>query len=102
MVPILEVEGNVLTVHPIRNVQFSGWVADDPVSVDIAELTGIKAFNFYSVGNKAGMQWVCLELGNRKVIEFHFETPDLLARTIDFVKSSLPEVELTMDPKPTS
>jgi len=96
---LFEARDNLLKVRPIKNIQFSGWVASDPVKIEISAISNVKAYDFYNVANKAGMQWVCLELKDNQVIEFHFDNPDLLAEIIEFVKTALPTVELIVDPK---
>ncbi len=98
-VTLFEAREDLLKVRPIKNIQFSGWVANDPIKIEISEISNVKAYDFYNVANKAGMQWVCLELKNKQVIEFHFNNPGLLTEIIEFVKTALPTVELIVDPK---
>jgi hypothetical protein len=98
-VTLLEIQGNQLKICPIRNLQFSGWLAGDPVTVSIDDIAGAKAYDFYNHGNKAGMYWVCLELKNQRVYEFNFDNSHLAREIIDFIRNTLPDVELKVDPK---
>lgn len=95
-VTLFEIQDDLLKICPIRNFQFSGWTARNPVTIEISEIVSIKAHDFYSIGTKAGMYWVCVELKNNQVIEFHFESARLLNEVIDFVKIRLPGVELEL------
>lgn len=98
-VTLFEVRDGLLKVRPVKNLQFSGWVANDSISIEISDISNVKAYDFYKVATKAGMQWVCLELKSKRVIEFHFDNPALLTEIIEFVKISLPGVELIVDPE---
>ena len=96
-VTVFEIQDDLLKICPIQNLQFSGWVAKEPIMVKITDLSMAKVYDFYSHGNKAGMYWVCLELKNRRVIEFNFDNHQLVNEIIEFIKSMLPSVELTVD-----
>lgn len=98
-VTLFEIQGNELKISPIKNLQFSGWLAEEPVAVPITDISNVKAYDFYNHGNKAGMYWVCLELKNKRVYEFNFDNSQLAKEIIDFVRISLPDVELKVDPK---
>ncbi|MEW8507458.1 MAG: hypothetical protein AB2598_12190 [Candidatus Thiodiazotropha sp.] len=54
-VTLFEIRGNQLIFSPVKNLQFSGWLAEDTAVVSISDISSFKAYDFYSHGNKAGM-----------------------------------------------
>ena len=99
VVTLFEIDGEILKIRPVDNLQFSGWVARDPVAIEISSVTRARVFDFYNSANTAGMYWLCLELADGRIIEFNFVDPGLPAEIIEFVKNALPRVELELDPK---
>ena len=98
-VTLFEIQGNQLKVTPVKNLQFSGWLAEDSVAVPVADISIVKVYDLYNHGNKAGMFWVCLALKDKRVYEFNFDQSQLAKEIIDFVRINLPDVELEVDPK---
>ena len=96
-VTLFEVQDDRLKICPVNNIQFSGWVTKKPVTVDFSEISSARAYDFYNSGTNAGMYWICLELKNRHVIEFNINNLDLVKEIIEFLKSSLPGVDVTVD-----
>jgi hypothetical protein len=98
-VTLIELKDGLLRIYPTKNLQFSGWVAKEPIELDIAGIYRAKAYDFYSHASNSGMYWVCLELRDGRVIEYRFNDLDLIKEIIEFIRSSLPEVELDIDEK---
>ena len=98
-VTLFERQGDSLKVCPVRNLQFSGWIAEAPVTLDIADIVSIKIYDFYSQATKAGMFWICLERSNQRVIEINTDNDDTVKDAIAFFAGTLPEIDMTVDAK---
>ena len=94
---IFRLEDHVLHIRPVKNLQFSGWVAHDTVSIEVSEIASVRVYDFYSPGTKAGMYWVCIEFQERRVIEYNLEDQSVVRNIVDFFKAELPQIDLDID-----
>lgn len=96
-VTLFEIRGDSLTICPVRNLQFSGWVSLSPVTVSLADIASVKAYDFYSHGTHAGMYWICLELSNGQAIELNTDNEGLVKEVVRFFDNVVPDVDITVD-----
>lgn len=100
-VTLFEIQGDLLKIRPVKNLQFSGWVAKSPVTANVADIASVEAHDFYSHGTHAGMYWICLELSNGRVIELNTDNEGLVKEVVRFFRSVVPDVDITVDAKIT-
>ena len=94
---IFRLEDQILHIRPVKNLQFSGWIALDTTSVDVSEIASVRVYDFYSPGTKAGMYWVCIEFRDRRVVEYNLEDQSLVRQIVDYFNAELPQVDLDID-----
>jgi hypothetical protein len=94
---VFKIDGELLQIHPIKNLQFSGWVAQEPRTVNVSELENIKVYNFYTPATGAGMYWLSITFKNKKVVEYNFDNYELVKDSVAFFKTELPQVNLEVD-----
>jgi len=94
---ILKLDGEFLEIRPVRNLQFSGWVALDPRAVRASDVARVNVFNFYTPATGAGMYSVSIELKDRKVVEYNLDSLSLVQEIVAFFETALPEVSLNVE-----
>jgi hypothetical protein len=98
-VALFEVKEDWLIIHPVKHLQFSGWIACNPIEIGTHEIATAKIYDFYSHGTNTGMYWICIELKIGRLIECRINDYSAVKEVIDFIKIMLPWVELNIDDK---
>ena len=96
-VSLVRVDGESIEICPVKNLQFSGWVVLDKLAVAVSDIAIVRAHDFYNPGTGAGMYWVCIELQDRRVVEYNLDDRELVRDILDFFDAELPGIELDVD-----
>lgn len=94
---LLRLDGEYLEIRPVKNLQFSGWVALNPVVVKASDVVRVNVYNFYTPATGAGMYSVGIELKDRKVIEYNIDRHSLVKEILAFFETTLPQVSLNIE-----
>ena len=94
---IFRLEDEILHICPVKNLQLSGWVALDSISIEVSEIACVRVYDFYSPGTKAGMYWVCITFLDRRVVEYNLEEQGLVREIVDYFNAELPQIDLDID-----
>lgn len=94
---MLKLDGESLQIRAVKNLPFSGWVAQEPRVVNAADVTKVNVDNFYTPATGAGMYWVGIELRDRRVVEYNLDSRDLVKEILAFFETALPEVTLNLE-----
>ena len=97
VVELISNDGEFITIHPVKNLQFSGWIKKPLIRLQKQSIKSVKVYNFYSTGSHTGMYWVCFTFNSNNIIELNIDNYSIVKDIIKFIKIHLCNVDLILD-----
>jgi hypothetical protein len=97
IVELISNDEESITIQPVKNLQFSGWVKKPLIKIQKQSIKSVKVYDFYSTGSHAGMYWVCFTFNSNHIVEFNIDDLSIVKDIIEFIKTYLCNVDLILD-----
>ena len=83
-----------ITIQPVKNLQFSGWIKQSAIQVNKKSISSIKVNNFYNPSSGAGMYWVCFSFMGGSVVELNIDDNRIVNDILLFARKYIKDVKL--------
>ena len=97
VVELLSNDDESITIQPVKNLQFSGWIKKPSQKIQKQSIKSVKVYDFYRTGSHAGMYWVCFTFNSTHIVEFNIDNFSTVKDIIEFIKTYLSNVDLILD-----